>query len=83
MVRDEARDVLAGWDVGAGAAELGRWREDHPPFPTDTVLVAGAGAFGALVGALRWPHRGRNAVFGALTGVLVAAVVRQVWRLEP
>jgi hypothetical protein len=82
-VRDEARDVLAGWDVGADRAELGVWRADRPPFPTDAVIVAGAGVAGVLLGALVPPRRGRNAALGGASGVLVAAVSRQVWRLEP
>jgi hypothetical protein len=83
MVRDEPRDVLAGWDVGLPAADLDRRRDDRPPFPTDTVIVAGAGVAGALVGALVPDRRGRNAAIGGLAGLLGAAVVRQVWRLEP
>jgi hypothetical protein len=83
MVRDEPRDALAGWDVGAGAAELDRWRDDRPPFPTDAAVLAGAGVLGALVGALAAPRRGRNAVIGGGAGVLGAAVLRQVWRLDP
>jgi hypothetical protein len=82
-VRDEARDVLAGWDVGADRAEVGSWRADRPPFPTDAAIVAGAGVAGALVGALVPPRRGRNAALGGAAGVLAAAVGRQVWRLEP
>jgi hypothetical protein len=82
-VRDEPRDVLEGWDVGADPAELERWRHDRPPFPTDTVIVAGAGVAGALLGALVADRRARGAVLGGLAGVVGAAVCRQVWRLEP
>jgi hypothetical protein len=83
MVRDEPRDVLAGWDAGVTPAELDRWRDDRPPFPTDGVIVAGAGVVGALLGALVPDRRGRNAVIGGVAGVLGAAMIRQVWRLEP
>jgi hypothetical protein len=83
MVRDEPRDVLAGWDAGVSPSEFERWRDDRPPFPTDTVIVAGAGVAGALVGALVPDRRGRNAAIGGLVGLLGAAMIRQVWRLEP
>jgi hypothetical protein len=83
MVRDEPRDVLAGWDAGVSPGELDRWRDDRPPFPTDTVIVAGAGVAGALVGALVPDRRGRNAAIGGLVGLLGAAMIRQVWRLDP
>jgi hypothetical protein len=83
MVRDEPRDVLAGWDDGVDAADLERWREDRPPFPTDAAVVLGAAAGGALLGALVGPRRGRNAVLGGLAGAVGAAVARQLWRLEP
>jgi hypothetical protein len=82
-VRDEPRDVLAGWDEHADPADLVRWREDRPPFPTDTVIVAGAGVLGVLAGALVPPRRGRNAAIGGLAGVVGAALVRQIWRLDP
>jgi hypothetical protein len=83
MVRDEPRDVLAGWDDGVDAADLERWREDRPPFPTDAAIVLGAAAGGALLGALLGPPRGRNAALGGLAGAVGAAVTRQLWRLEP
>jgi hypothetical protein len=83
MVRDEPRDVLAGWDAGVSPGELDRWRDDRPPFPTDTVIVAGAGVAGAFVGALVPDRRGRNAAIGGLVGLLGAAMIRQVWRLDP
>jgi hypothetical protein len=82
-VRDEPRDVLEGWDVGADPAELERWRHDRPPFPTDTAIVAGAGVAGALLGAVVADRRARGALLGGLAGVVGAAVFRQVWRLEP
>jgi hypothetical protein len=83
MVRDEPRDVLAGWDEGLDASDPDRWREDRAPFPTDAVVVLGAGAVGALLGALVGPRRARNAALGGVGGVVVAAVARQLWRLEP
>jgi hypothetical protein len=81
-VRDAPSDVLAGWDAGGEVVDLDRWREDRPPFPVDAAVVGGAVAVGALVGALADDRRGRGAMLGALGGGLVAAVVRQVWRLE-
>jgi hypothetical protein len=83
MVRDEPRDVLAGWDVGADPAELERWRDDRAPFPQDAAIVLGAGVVGGLLGALVAERRGRNVALGAAVGAFGAAAVRQVWRLEP
>ena len=76
-------DVLAGWDVGASAAEVAGWRVDERPFPTDTVVVTGAVLFGSGLGLLlAGRHRVRGGVAGALTGGLVAAVARRIWRLD-
>jgi hypothetical protein len=83
MVRDEPRDVISGWDVGADPAELERWRVDRPPFPQDAAIVLGAGVMGGLLGALVPERRGRNLALGAAVGAFGAAAVRQVWRLEP
>ncbi|MFA9432105.1 hypothetical protein [Egicoccus sp. AB-alg2] len=80
-VRGQDRDVLAGWDADAGVAELTRWQTDRRPFPTDTVIVAGAGLAGALVGATR-ARRGRGAARGLVAGVVAAAVARRIWRLQ-
>jgi hypothetical protein len=83
-VREAEVDVLAGWDVGADADEVASWRADQRPFPTDTVVVVGAGALGAVLGAvLAREGRGRGAVGGVLLGVLAAAIARRVWRLSP
>jgi hypothetical protein len=83
-VREAEVDVLAGWDVGADADEVASWQTDERPFPTDTVVVAGAGVLGALLGAaVGRERRGRGAVGGALLGVLAAALARRVWRLSP
>jgi hypothetical protein len=82
-VRDRTLDVLAGWDVGVGEAEIAAWRQDRRPFPTDTVSLIGAGATGLLLGLLLVPqHRVRGASLGALAGVVGAAIVRQVWLLR-
>lgn len=82
-VRD---DVLAGWDVGVGPADQARWREDHRPFPTDTVVVAGAAVgglvLGAAVGATLDDRPGQGAAVGTVLGALAAAVGRRIWRLE-
>jgi hypothetical protein len=79
----QPRDVLAGWDIGAGPDEVASWREDHRPFPLDTVLVVGAGVAGLVAGALLDPrHRTRSAAVGAGVGVAVVAVARRLWRLE-
>lgn len=82
LVRD---DVLAGWDVGVGPADMARWREDRRPFPTDTVVVAGAAAggllLGAALGAVLDERPGRGAVVGTVVGALAAAAGRRIWRL--
>ena len=80
-VRDDASDVLDGWDRGASAAEMAGWAKDQPPFPTDAVTVAASGLGGMLVGGLLLRHRLRGVLLGGLIGVVAAAVVRQVWRL--
>jgi hypothetical protein len=81
-VRDEPRDVLAGWDAGmdpVGGARL----HDRAPFPTDAAIVGGAGLVGALIGAMASDRHLRGATLGGVAGVAAAAVVRQVWRLDP
>jgi hypothetical protein len=80
-VRDDASDVLEGWDRGADAAEIAAWNEDQPPFPTDAVVVAASGLAGALLGALASSRRLRGALLGATAGVLVGAILRRIWRL--
>ena len=79
-VRD---DVLAGWDVGVGPADMARWREDHRPFPTDTVVVAGAAAGGLVLGAVLDDRPGRGAAVGTVAGAIAGAAARRIWRLEP
>jgi phage FluMu protein Com len=79
-VRD---DVLAGWDVGLGPADMARWRDDHRPFPVDTVVVGGAAAAGLVLGVVLDRRRGRGAVLGAVVGAIAGAATRRVWRLEP
>jgi len=83
-VRDRSPDVLAGWDVGVGEAEVAAWRQDRRPVPVDTLVVVGAGVAGVVAGLLLLPeHRLRGASFGALSGFAGAATVRRVWRLRP
>jgi hypothetical protein len=86
-VRDTTRDVLAGWDVTADAAEIASWQRDRRPFPTDTVVVVGAGALGAiaggLIGASRRPRRvGAGIAGGSTLGFAVAVISRRIWRLS-
>jgi len=82
VVRDDASDVLAGWDAGAGAEEIASWTRDRPPFPTDTVAVASSLVGGALLGAALTTRRLRGAIVGGLIGAAIAAVARQLWRLQ-
>ncbi len=79
-VRDDASDVLEGWDRGATPEEIASWNADAAPFPTDTVAVLAGGTIGALVGALLRGHRVRGAVFGGLAGLLGVASARRIWR---
>lgn len=81
QVRDDASDVLAGWDRGAGAAEIASWTQDRRPFPTDTVVVVSGAVAGALLGAALTPRRGRGALLGGVAGLLGAAGIRRVWQL--
>jgi hypothetical protein len=82
-VRDRSLDVLAGWEVGVGEAEIASWRQDRRPVPVDTLTVLGAGAAGVLLGLLLVPQRRvRGASLGALAGIVGAAAVRRVWVLR-
>lgn len=82
-VRDDASDVLAGWDVGAGPDEVAGWRDDTPPFPIDAAVVLGLGAAGMLMGwAVGRDRRLRGALAGAFAGAVAASVARRVWRLD-
>lgn len=80
QVRDDG-DVLAGWDIGADAAEIAGWNHDRAPFPTDTVVVVAAGLVGGVLGATIMPARLRGGLIGFGLGVGVSATARQVWRL--
>lgn len=74
-------DPLQGWDAGGGdVVELDQFRAGRRP-PPEGAIVAGAGAAGALVGALLARRWGIGAVMGFATGVAAAATARQVWRL--
>jgi hypothetical protein len=81
-VRDEPRDVLAGWDVGVDRQLLDRWRQDRAPFPWDATLVVVGGLAGAAVGALAADRRGRGALWGGLGGLVGAAIARRIWQLD-
>ncbi|MEX2550490.1 MAG: hypothetical protein WD638_09700 [Nitriliruptoraceae bacterium] len=82
-VRDEDDDVLAGWDVGADAAEMAGWANDQRPLPVDTIVVAAGVAIGAAVGAIL-PERRRivGAMLGAVAGAVTAGVSRRLWELR-
>lgn len=80
-VRDHT-DVLSGWDSGVGQ-QLDAWATDRPPFPTDAVVVAGAGLAGLAIGAVVGrDRRATAAAAGATVGILSAAVARRIWRLD-
>ena len=81
-VRDVDRDVLAGWDVGATAAEVASWREDRPPLPVDAAVLTSGALLGAGFGVLCDPDRRvRGGAIGLAAGVASAVVVRRLWRL--
>lgn len=74
---DDGVDVLAGWDL-EGAVPV---RLERPPFPLDTVVVAGSALAGAVLGAGgRRGSRGRRVALGALLGAVAAGAARRVWR---
>ncbi len=74
-------DPLEGWDAAGGdVVELDHFRAGRQP-PPDGAIVAGAGAAGALVGALLARRWGIGVVVGFAAGVAAAATSRQVWRL--
>jgi hypothetical protein len=75
-VRDAGEDVLTGWDPAGPAPVV-----DRAPFPTDLVVLATSGAAGALLGGLFGERGCRGALLGGASGVIGAALARQVWRL--
>ncbi len=76
-------DVLSGWDVGATPEEVASWRSDRRPFPTDTVVVLGAGLAGAaLAGLVAREHRAGWAAAGVIGGVGLAGAWRRIWELR-
>lgn len=79
-LRNEVTDELAGWDTGADVVDLDHHRGHDAP--SDLAIVAGAGAFGLVAGAVVSARRGRGGVLGLLAGVLAAAVARRIWVLE-
>lgn len=82
-VRAPGEDVLAGWDEGVTVDEVGSWRVDRRPFPTDVVVVVGAALIGGVLGAaVADRHRPLGAALGVLGGVVAAGIVRRVWELE-
>ncbi len=74
---DGQPDPLAGWDRGDGTVDV---RVGRRP-PPDGAIVAGAGAAGAIIGALLARRWGIGVVVGFAAGVAAAATSRQVWRL--
>lgn len=74
-------EPLAGWDGGRGdVVDLDDFRAARRP-PPDGAIVAGAGAAGAIVGAVLARRWGIGVVVGFAAGVAAAATSRQVWRL--
>lgn len=75
---DGAEDVLAGWDPAGPPPVL----DGRAPFPTDTVIAAGATVVGLVTGlALGGRHPLVRAHVGALLGLAGAIVARRMWRL--
>jgi hypothetical protein len=82
-VRDDGDEVVAGWDVGADAAEVASWADDRRPLPIDTIVVALGMAIGAAAGAIL-PERRRviGAMLGAVAGAVTAGASRRLWELR-
>ena len=82
-VRDEPDDVLAGWDIGADAAEVASWADDRRPVPVDTIVVGAGVAIGAVGGAIL-PERRRvlGAMLGAAAGAVTTGASRHLWELR-
>ena len=78
-MRDDASDVLEGWDRGATPEEIAGWDHDEPPVPVDTIAVLGGGVVGAILGLLWRGNRVRGALLGGLTGLIGVGSLRRVW----
>lgn len=77
----DGADPLEDWDASGGdIVELDQFRAGRRP-PPDGAIVAGAGAAGALIGAMLARRWGTGVVVGFAAGVAAAAASRQVWRL--
>lgn len=72
-------DPLAGWD--AGVALDGAAIRDEPPFPVDTMVVAGAAVVGAALGATFGRRPLRDGALGAVGGAVGAGLTRRIWQL--
>lgn len=73
-----SEDVLAGWDPAGPPPVL----DGRAPFPTDTVIAAGAMLAGMAAGlALGGRHPFVRAKVGAVLGLGAAIVSRRMWRL--
>ena len=74
----EVEDVLAGWDPDGPPPVL----DGSAPFPTDTVIAAGAMVAGVVLGLARGGrHPIVRAKAGGLLGLGAAIVARRMWRL--
>lgn len=71
-------DVLAGWDPVGPPPPL----DGRGPFPTDTVVAAGATLAGIALGlAVGGRHPLVRAKLGAIVGLGAAIALRRMWRL--
>lgn len=71
-------DPLAGWDDDLGEDPYGPPASGPPP---EAAIIAGAGAFGGLVGALLARRRVLGALLGFGVGAGAAAAAQEIWRL--
>lgn len=79
-VRDDASDVLEGWDRGATPEEIAAWDLDEPPLPTDTIGVLAGGVVGAALGLLWRGKRIRGALLGGFAGLVGVATLLRIWQ---
>lgn len=76
--QDGLDDVLAGWDPAGPPPVL----DGRAPFPTDTVIAAGATIVGVVAGlVVGGRHPLVRAKIGGLIGLFGAIAARRMWRL--
>lgn len=85
VIPDGPPHPLDGWDEGperADVVDLSRWRRDRRGLDPEAVatVAVGAGAVGAVAGALVSRRRGRGAVVGGLLAAVVGVIAAETTR---